>query len=309
MRRGCETRVDGGHGLDGLHHGPTDQVGEADFAGRPRSCELVVEDEPVDFQQLGRDDPETGGGRDLQTGGHVGNDPAALPRSGTLSPPAQPGRRRGRRCLWCPRRDSGRRRGVARAAPRRNLGAGAGGALGAGAHGATARRGRGLPGAVGEAALPSPAGAAAPLPYRSACPGAFYGGIGAVGRQQRAGQVGARPACSRRRTRASSRSRSGIPAELLEHVVYNHALAPKLSESAVGELSFWHGNSSLRRNCPGTPPVWAHARQAQVSRATRHSGARLCQPGAQVSFRRERLMYVRGKADICRVIPLLPSYP
>ncbi len=66
----------GVHGRDGhqaLDHGVADQVGEADLAaGGPE--QLVVDDGPVDLEQLGRHHPHTGGGGHAEGRLHVGHD-------------------------------------------------------------------------------------------------------------------------------------------------------------------------------------------------------------------------------------------
>ena len=84
--RAGKARVDGGHGPDGLHHGPTDQMSEADFARCPGPSELVVEDQPVDFEELGRHDPEARGRRDFQARGHVGDNTSRAASKGTVVP-------------------------------------------------------------------------------------------------------------------------------------------------------------------------------------------------------------------------------
>ncbi len=59
-----------GHGLEGPHDGVTDQVGEGDLATAP-ARQVVVDHDPVVDQQLGRDGPHAGRGRDRQRRLHV----------------------------------------------------------------------------------------------------------------------------------------------------------------------------------------------------------------------------------------------
>src|SRR5699024_7457188 len=59
-----------GHVPERFHHGEADQVGEGDLpAAGP--LQVVVQDDPVVHQELGRDRAHTGGGGDLQRGLHV----------------------------------------------------------------------------------------------------------------------------------------------------------------------------------------------------------------------------------------------
>ena len=72
----------------GPHHCITDDVGEADLAPA-NPAKVVVQHPTVDFEQLGRDLPEAGGGWHLQAGLHVGNDPGgnAADRFPCFDPP------------------------------------------------------------------------------------------------------------------------------------------------------------------------------------------------------------------------------
>ena len=56
-----------------LHHGPGDQVGEADLASG-RAPEMVVDHDPVDLEKLGGNGMNARGGRHRQAGAHVLHD-------------------------------------------------------------------------------------------------------------------------------------------------------------------------------------------------------------------------------------------
>jgi hypothetical protein len=49
------------HGLQGLHHGISDQMGEADLGPR-RPGQVLIQDRPVDLEKFGRHRPHAGGG-------------------------------------------------------------------------------------------------------------------------------------------------------------------------------------------------------------------------------------------------------
>ena len=71
---GDEGRVERRDVAQGLDDGVADQVGEADL-GPGGPGELVVQDLPVDLEQLGRHRPDAGRRRHAQAGLHVGDDP------------------------------------------------------------------------------------------------------------------------------------------------------------------------------------------------------------------------------------------
>ncbi len=90
---GDECRVHGGHRGEPFDDRIADQVGEADLAAGGAK-ELVVDDGPVDLEQLRRHRPHARRRRDREGGLHVGDDPAgrAPQRRGF---PVAVGRRRG----------------------------------------------------------------------------------------------------------------------------------------------------------------------------------------------------------------------
>ena len=75
---GHERSVHGRDGTERLDHGEADQVSEADL-GPGRAEQLVVDDGPIDLEQLGRHHPDARGRRDPERRLHVGHDPRRRP--------------------------------------------------------------------------------------------------------------------------------------------------------------------------------------------------------------------------------------
>ena len=180
-----EGGVEGGHGLQGLHHGVADEMGEADLGAR-RPGQVLVQYGPVDLEQLGRHRPDAGGRRNGQRRLHVDHDPGRRPPEG---------HRRRIVALAGPERPTGRMR---------RAGAAAGVAVGDDRsgrrcvdHGGAAGAGAGPPSAAGAPLADRelrwwPAGPRWPRPARR-CP------VGGTDRRER---ERAHPAVSsRRRTR------------------------------------------------------------------------------------------------------------
>ena len=110
---GGERGVEGREVGERAEHRVGDQVGEADLA-RARARQLVVEDLAVDLEQLGRNHPHRGRGRDTQAGLHVLDRAGgrAAQRLGLVT--VEHHRARARRC--------GGRRGRSRCRRRRRVG-------------------------------------------------------------------------------------------------------------------------------------------------------------------------------------------
>ena len=94
-----EARVECRDALQGLDYRPRDQVREADLACRTRPRELVVQDEPVDFEQFRRHHPEARRRRHREARGHVGDRPPLRYHAGVrrCPPKEQTARRLGHR--------------------------------------------------------------------------------------------------------------------------------------------------------------------------------------------------------------------